>query len=137
MSLLENQAFLQLKQGIFLLLRSIRIAGILIGDLQRNSARRSHHKKDDQTRRKGKEEEKKSRYSFPTLRIPSRMDIFPLKMSATNGLTIPKYISFVLQVATRFRSSQALSLNFEPLSSDCKLLGRLCAGLFVRMRIAE
>lgn len=62
---------------------------------------------------------------------------FPLKMSATNGLTIPKYISFVLQVATRFRSSQALSLNFEQLSSDCKLLGRLCAGLFVRMRIAE
>lgn len=65
MSLLENQAFLQLKQGIFLLLRSIRIAGILMGDPLRNSARRSHHKKDDQTRRKGKEEEKNPDIHFP------------------------------------------------------------------------
>ena len=62
---------------------------------------------------------------------------FPLENVRNERANYPKYISSVRQVATRFRSSQALSLNFEQLSSDCKLLGRLCAGLFVRMRIAE
>lgn len=60
---------------------------------------------------------------------------FPLENVRNERANYPKYISSVRQVATRFRSSQALSLNFEQLSSDCKLLGRLCAGLFVRMRI--
>lgn len=99
------------------LLRSIRIAGILMADPLRNSARRSHYKKNDQTRRNGEKEEKN-----PNIHDP-HSESRPSGTSTTNGLNPNIYLHF----GKSQRASEA-HRHCRSISSSCRAIANYWGG---------